>query len=137
MEKRSVHNKERQLLSKFRETTKKSKKVDNTKKRSDIFRCNSCQYTTMHKGHFQVHKEEGCKTATPIKEKNCPVCCKPFTYNRLRYHLQQYLIDSSKATNGHDNFTPEQHKNILKKLTAQRKLEKEEEKIFKNKLNCK
>lgn len=69
---------------------------------------------------------EGCPSSTPLKDKNCPVCCQQYTHNQLRFHFRQYLVDPSKASNGHANFTPEDHRNMLKKLIAGRKLEKEE-----------
>lgn len=91
-------------------------------------KCADCGYTTKHKGHFNVHKKENCKSTITIKNKNCPVCCETYTHNTLRFHLRQYTKDTSKARNGHQNFTPEDHVKMLAKLKAERKIEKQEQK---------
>lgn len=104
-------------------------------KKRRYMKCDDCGYTTTHSGHFKVHKSEGCKSSAVAKDKNCQVCCETFTYNQLRYHYRQYCIDSSKATNGHSNFSPADHKRMLEKLIANRKLEKQEEKMQKQKKN--
>lgn len=100
--------------------------------KGSILKCANCEYTTKHTGHFKVHQSEGCSSSSPSIDRNCPVCCKEFTYNRLRYHLRQYLVDSSKAINGHQHFTPKEHEKMLNKLTTQRKLEKEEQSKYVN-----
>lgn len=92
-----------------------------------ILKCDNCGFVTKQSGHFKVHKAEGCLSSNPRREKNCPICCQEYTYNQLRYHLRRYLIDSSKATNGHANFTPEEHRKMLNKLKEERKIEKKEE----------
>lgn len=76
--------------------------------------CSKCGYTTHHSGHFNLHKTEGCAGVVTKKDKNCPICCKAYTYNQLRYHLRPYLSESSKATNGHQYFSPADHDQIIK-----------------------
>lgn len=83
--------------------------------------CETCGYTTEHSGHFNQHKMEGCKSAKPVKDKNCPICCRSYTHNQLRFHLRQYITDSSKAKNGHQNFSPAEHARILEKLKEEKK----------------
>lgn len=79
-------------------------------------KCEHCEYTTSHSGHFSVHKAEGCKKAVAVKDVNCPICCRSFTHNNLRAHLRQYLKDSSKSKNGHEHYTPEDHQKLLEKV---------------------
>lgn len=98
-------------------------------------KCVDCGYTTEQKGHFNVHKKENCKSANAIKDKNCPVCCKRYTHNTLRFHLGQYTKDTSKAKNGHQYFTPQDHVKMLAKLKAEKKIEKKREKII-TIINC-
>lgn len=83
--------------------------------------CEKCGYTTDHSGHFNLHKREGCQTIAAVKDMNCPICCQLYTYNQLRYHLRQYIKDTSKAKNGHQNFTPEEHTKLLNKLKEEKK----------------
>lgn len=82
--------------------------------------CKNCGYKTKHSGHFNLHLKEGCELAKPMKDQNCPICCKAFTHNQLRYHIRQYLIDSSKAQNGHQHFSPADHAKILNKLKQEK-----------------
>lgn len=86
-----------------------------------IFKCENCEYSTNHGGHFGVHKAEGCKNAAAEKDVNCPICCQCFTYNNLRSHIRQYTIDSTKAKNGHQNYTPANHKELLERIKKERK----------------
>lgn len=86
--------------------------------------CEMCGYKTQHSGHFNVHQTEGCGKSNAAKDRNCPVCCKQFSYNQLRFHLNQYIEDSSKAKNGHSNFSPKEHQMMLDQLKSERKMEK-------------
>lgn len=86
--------------------------------------CEKCKYTTTHSGHFNVHKVEGCTSVGVTKDRNCPVCCQLYTYNQLRCHLRQYLKKSSHAKNGHENFTPSEHIQMLRTITVKMKQER-------------
>lgn len=86
-----------------------------------ILKCDFCPYTTKHSGHFAVHKSEGCWNANVEKDMNCAICCQSYTYNNLRAHLRQYLKDSSKAVNGHQNYTPDDHNKLLEKIKKEKK----------------
>lgn len=94
----------------------------------EVMQCLDCGYFTTHRGHFNVHKKESCVSSIANKDRNCPVCCESYTYNTLRFHLRQYTKDTSKAKNGHENFTPDDHLNILAKMKAEKKIEKQEQK---------
>lgn len=87
----------------------------------NTFKCDQCEYTTTHRGHFSVHKAGGCKHVVAEKNLNCPICCQSYTYNNLRSHLRQYLIDSSKAQNGHQFYKPSDHQNLLQKIKKEKK----------------
>lgn len=116
---------ERALVSRKRKSND-STKVRKSANSKPMLSCTNCNFETFHRGHFKIHVEEGCKLADAIKDKNCPVCCGCYTYNQLRYHIQQYTKDTSKATNGHQHFTPEDHKKLLKELSKQKEMEKKE-----------
>lgn len=93
--------------------------VDETsrKKRQKMnHHCSNCGYSTVKAYHMKIHREEGCQSAVVTKNLSCCVCGAKFTYNRLRYHLNQYTKQSSHAQNGHQNYTTQQHRDMLKKL---------------------
>ena len=83
--------------------------------------CEKCGYTTNHGGHFNLHKNEGCAGVKANKDMNCQICCKPFTYNQLRYHLRQYRFDTSKAINGHQYFSPAVHSAMMDAMRDNKK----------------
>lgn len=87
--------------------------------------CQCCGYTTQHSGHFKVHCSQGCESILAEKDMNCPICCELFTYNNLRYHLRQYLNDTSKAQHGHQHFSPKVHRDYLEKIKKEKKEEKQ------------
>lgn len=102
------------------EISKKNVQTD-----GNILSCEYCGYATKHSGHFNVHKSEGCRSASVDKNMNCPICCKSYTYNNLRAHLRQYLKESSKAQNGHQYYKPEDHQQLLLRI------KKEKQELFK------
>lgn len=83
------------------------------------YKCSDCQYSTFKSYHMKIHRKEGCAHANILKEFSCSVCKGKFTYNRLRYHLNQYSKRSSHARNGHENFTSQQHIEMLQTLKQQ------------------
>lgn len=115
----------RALVSRKRKSNDFSK-VRKSANPKSMLNCSNCNFKTLHRGHFNIHVREGCELAETNKDKNCPVCCGCYTYNQLRYHLQQYVRDTSKATNGHQNFTPYDHKKMLTNLSKQKEMKKKE-----------
>lgn len=86
------------------------------KRRKELQKCSDCDYTTLKAYNMKVHRQEGCKQAQVIKSAKCEVCQARFTYNGLRCHLNQYTKTSSTAKNGHQAFTPAQHRRMLEKI---------------------
>lgn len=95
---------------------KSAHKILGTKRRRMSHKCLDCEYSTFKAYHMKIHRQEGCQTAVVTKQFVCGVCETKFTYNRLRYHLNQYTKRSSHARNGHQNLTPEEHSEMLQKL---------------------
>lgn len=81
-----------------------------------VHKCSSCDYKTQKANRMKIHREEGCKSVSSVKNCTCEVCGGHFTHNQLRYHLNQYVKKSSHAKNGHQRFTPTQHREMLDKI---------------------
>lgn len=88
----------------------------------NAFKCSKCDFSTNHRGHYNVHIVEGCGRISSAQDLNCDICCRPCTRNQLRYHLRQYFKDSSKANNGHEFFTPAQHVQLMDRIKMEGKL---------------
>lgn len=86
------------------------------KRKKMLHKCSNCDYSTVRGNAMKIHREEGCASAVVDKGLSCDVCKGKFTYNTYRYHLNQYTKKSSHAKNGHQKFTPEQHRQMLDKL---------------------
>lgn len=78
--------------------------------------CSNCGYTTFKAYSMKVHRQEGCRSAEVNRNFSCVVCKAEFTYNRYRYHLNQYTKQSSHAKNSHQNYSPAQHRQMLEEL---------------------
>lgn len=78
--------------------------------------CSHCGYSTFRGNAMKIHREEGCRSAVVEKFYSCDVCKGKFTYNSYRYHLNQYTKQSSHAKNGHQNYSPAKHRQMLEKL---------------------
>lgn len=87
------------------------------KRCKQLHKCQNCEYTTTKSYAMKVHREEGCKSAKVVKTLKCEICHRDVTHNTYRYHLNQYTKQSSQAKNGHENFTPAQHIEMLAKLS--------------------
>lgn len=86
------------------------------KRCKQLHKCQNCEYATTKSYAMKVHREEGCKSAKVVKTLKCEICHRDVTHNTYRYHLNQYAKQSSHAKNGHENFTPAQHVEMLAKL---------------------
>lgn len=86
------------------------------KRRKTTHKCLNCAYSTVKAYHMKIHRQEGCQKAIVTKDFSCSVCNAKFTYNTLRYHLNQYTKQSSHAQNGHQQYSPAQHREMLQKL---------------------
>lgn len=89
-------------------STKKRKKVNHE--------CTNCGFSTFRANAMKTHQQEGCRSAVKTKNFTCDVCKAEFTYNTLRYHLNQYTKQSSHAKNGHQKHSPAHHRQMLQKL---------------------
>lgn len=92
------------------------------KAQKQTHKCDHCSYTTEKANRMQTHVQEGCKSANPIKDMQCKICEQMFTYNGLRFHLNQYVKKGAKkATNGHQKVSVKKHCQLLKKIKEQKK----------------
>lgn len=82
------------------------------KKEPKLLRCPDCTYFTTKKSSLDDHREESCINK-PIKNMQCKICLKFFTYRSLRVHLNQYVSGKHKHRDEHAKYTPEQHKTLL------------------------
>lgn len=90
------------------------------KRRKMNHKCPECRYSTLNANAMKIHRQEGCRSAVVTKKFSCDVCKAEFTYNRFRYHLNQYTKQSSHAKNGHQKYSPAQHREMLEKLKRTR-----------------
>lgn len=86
------------------------------KRKKMLHECSHCDYHTLRENAMKIHRQEGCRSAVVEKFLSCDVCKGKFTYNTYRYHLNQYTKKSSHAKNGHQNYTPTQHRQMLENL---------------------
>lgn len=86
------------------------------KRRTMNHECLDCGYSTYKANAMKIHRQEGCHHAVKTKKFTCDVCKGEYTYNSLRYHLNQYTKQSNHAKNGHQNHSPAQHRQMLDKL---------------------
>lgn len=91
-------------------------KMPEKKRRKMCHKCPNCEYSTFKANAMKIHCQEGCRSAVVTKRLSCDVCKAEFTYNRLRYHLNQYTKHSNHAKNGHQNYSPSKHREMLEKL---------------------
>lgn len=80
---------------------------------SKLYKCKSCPYFTPKKSSMDDHRNESCKDSKPIKNIECGVCKKKFTYRGLRLHLNYYIKSKHIALDGHSKYSRKDHEIML------------------------
>lgn len=77
--------------------------------------CEDCGFVFARHDNLKIHRNEHCPNGRNKVQKdiNCFVCGKFFTHNGLRSHLNNFVSGKHVARNGHQKFTPEEHKLML------------------------
>lgn len=83
-----------------------------------FYQCANCDYSTCKKSSYDDHAES-CGNE-PNKSAMCPICNKNYTYRGLRNHLNHYASGEHKSRGEHAKFTPQDHRDFLNILTANR-----------------
>lgn len=83
-----------------------------------LHKCFNCAFTTHKKSTLDNHYVYCVPDF--LKEMNCPICKKSFTYHTLRTHLKYYSSSDHSSTNGHEKYTPIQHEVLLESIKLQR-----------------
>lgn len=85
-----------------------------------MFHCSNCNFETSKKDNLRKHEEAYC-IIVPVKDMECIICGKKFTYDKLRGHLRYFVKSQYGATGEHAKYTPEEHNALLQKLKEKRK----------------
>lgn len=83
-----------------------------------VHKCVKCGFSTNKKSTLTSHHIFCLPNIT--RALPCPVCKKSFTYDTLRTHLNHYATGKHKPMNGHENYSPIEHKVLLESIKVQR-----------------
>lgn len=77
--------------------------------------CEDCGFIFARHDNLKTHRNEHCRNGRNKVQKDikCSVCGKFYTHNGLRSHLNNFVSGKHVARNGHQKFSPEEHKLML------------------------